>query len=218
MITKGKRITLYPFLFGAYPVLTLLAYNINEVLIEDALRSLVISMAGVAILLVVFRLLLRNWHRASLQTTLSVLLFFSYGHVYQFLRYETILGSTFSRHRYLVLLWLAIFCVGIWLIWKKIRTPEKWSEALNVIAAITLALPIYQIVHFEARMASAKANRDDLAITTLDQELSRGELLPDIYYIILDEYARQDALKSFYLYDNSEFIKSLEDLGFYGSP
>jgi hypothetical protein len=215
MLAKVKRITLYPFLFGAYPVLSLLAHNIDDVLIEDALRALAVSLVSVAGLLIVTRLLLRDWHRASLVTTLSVLLFFSYGHVYQFVRYETILGSTFGRHRYLVLLWLVFFCVGIWLIWKKIRMPETWSEALNVIVAVALAFHLYQIVVFEVRMASAKANRDELTITSLDQELSRGEILPDIYYIILDEYARQDALNSFYFYDNSSFIKNIEDLGFY---
>jgi hypothetical protein len=214
-MTKVKGITLHPFLFGAYPVLSLLAHNINDVLIEDALRSLVVSLVGVAVLLVVFRLLLRDWHRASLVTTLLVILFFSYGHLYSFLRYETILGNTFGRHRYLVLLWLIFSCVGTWLIWKKVRKPEKWSEALNVIVAIALAFPLYQIAVFEVRLASARANRDELTITSGDQELAGGEILPDIYYIILDEYARQDALKTYYLYDNSDFIQSLEDMGFY---
>jgi hypothetical protein len=39
--------------------------------------------------------------------------------------------------------------------------------------------------------------------------------LPDIYYIILDEYPRQDVLLESYDYDNSEFLEGLEELGFY---
>jgi len=39
--------------------------------------------------------------------------------------------------------------------------------------------------------------------------------LPDIYYVILDEYPRQDVLLESYDYDNSEFLNSLEELGFY---
>jgi len=39
--------------------------------------------------------------------------------------------------------------------------------------------------------------------------------LPDIYYIVLDSYTRQDALKEFWDYDNSEFIDYLTSKGFY---
>jgi hypothetical protein len=38
---------------------------------------------------------------------------------------------------------------------------------------------------------------------------------PDIYYIILDGYGRSDVLKNEYGYDNSEFLNTLQDLGFY---
>jgi hypothetical protein len=37
---------------------------------------------------------------------------------------------------------------------------------------------------------------------------------PDVYYIILDAYARQDALMSLG-YDNSQFLQELKDIGFY---
>jgi hypothetical protein len=37
---------------------------------------------------------------------------------------------------------------------------------------------------------------------------------PDVYYIILDGYARADVLNTLYGYDNSEFINALEQRGF----
>jgi hypothetical protein len=55
--------------------------------------------------------------------------------------------------------------------------------------------------------ASAEANP-----TTLN--LKVGNPPPDIYYIILDGYGRSDVLKK-YGYDNSDFLNSLRDLGFY---
>jgi hypothetical protein len=42
--------------------------------------------------------------------------------------------------------------------------------------------------------------------------------LRDIYYIILDGYARADVLRDYYGYDNSEFIRQLESRGFYVAP
>ena len=52
--------------------------------------------------------------------------------------------------------------------------------------------------------------------SVIKSELARNspEKLPDIYYIILDGYGRADMLKTVYGYDNSPFIKSLQDLGF----
>ena len=38
---------------------------------------------------------------------------------------------------------------------------------------------------------------------------------PDIYYIILDGYARSDVMKSRFGFDNSGFLSHLESRGFY---
>lgn len=38
--------------------------------------------------------------------------------------------------------------------------------------------------------------------------------LPDIYYIVLDGYGRQDTIKEYYGYDNSPFIEELQNEGF----
>jgi len=37
---------------------------------------------------------------------------------------------------------------------------------------------------------------------------------PNIYYILVDRYMRQDTLLELFKYDNSEFLKNLEELGF----
>jgi hypothetical protein len=39
--------------------------------------------------------------------------------------------------------------------------------------------------------------------------------LPDIYYIVLDEYAPLRTLNMFYNYDNSDFVEFLQERGFY---
>ena len=46
-------------------------------------------------------------------------------------------------------------------------------------------------------------------------ENSSSSQAPDIYYIILDAYAREDDLLDAYQFDNSEFLRELEGLGFY---
>jgi hypothetical protein len=46
-------------------------------------------------------------------------------------------------------------------------------------------------------------------------QIAKEGPLPDIYYIILDGYGREDILKDLYEFDNSEFIHFLEDEGFF---
>ncbi|MCK4897589.1 MAG: sulfatase-like hydrolase/transferase, partial [Anaerolineales bacterium] len=45
--------------------------------------------------------------------------------------------------------------------------------------------------------------------------LPDDKIVPDIYYIILDGYARDDILHKFYQLDNSDFLDDLNQLGFY---
>ena len=51
--------------------------------------------------------------------------------------------------------------------------------------------------------------------STNAQTLNPPEQLPDVYYIILDGYGRDDSLLEIYNYDNSSFLDNLSDLGFY---
>ncbi|MFP4200986.1 MAG: sulfatase-like hydrolase/transferase, partial [Clostridia bacterium] len=38
---------------------------------------------------------------------------------------------------------------------------------------------------------------------------------PDVYYLVLDGYAREDVLREFFGYDDAPFLGQLEDMGFY---
>ena len=56
----------------------------------------------------------------------------------------------------------------------------------------------------------------EIQYTEVDQaHVPSGTEPPDIYYIIVDGYAREDVLMELYDYDNSEFIDFLEHEGFY---
>ena len=46
-------------------------------------------------------------------------------------------------------------------------------------------------------------------------EIEKSANLPDIYYLILDAYARADVLKQLYDFDNTEFLEHLTQKGFY---
>ena len=44
------------------------------------------------------------------------------------------------------------------------------------------------------------------------QNMPRGNNLPDIYYIIMDEYGSNQSIKEFFNYDNNDFVSYLTDI------
>ena len=101
-----RRIPLHPFLFAAYPTLTLLSNNIDQMRASSAMRALLVSLLVTGLILVLLRLLLRDWQRAAILTSLLAILFFSYGHLYLAFKQATVFGVLVARHRTLVPLFL----------------------------------------------------------------------------------------------------------------
>ena len=210
-----KRLVLHPFLFAIFPILALLAHNITEVELRIAFRSTVLSLFGTTILFLLMFLISRNWEKAALATTLIVVLFFAYGQVYEILQKISISGVILGRHRYLIVLFTLVFVIGIWLIFSRLKNPHRASQFLNLIGVLLLIYPIYQISSHlirtsmnEQRMSEVSPKIDSIAVQSTTN-------LPDVYFIILDAYARGDALRQDFNFDNSTFLQNLQDIGFY---
>ena len=213
--TNKQPLVIHPFLLATYSVLAILAANIEEAKLRAGIRPLLLSLLATTILYLLLRLVLKNKLKSGLITSLMILLFFSYGHVYNFIEEQSIFGVVIGRHRWLVVLWIALFMLGIWLIIYKIRNTQTATEYLNLITAIVLIFPFAQIglysyrTQFQAPTGYA-ANTEFTKLTPPE-----NQSLPDIYYIILDGYSRDDILEKHYQLDNNEFLNSLEDMGFY---
>jgi hypothetical protein len=210
-----QRVPVHPFLLAASPILALLAHNISQMRIEDALRSLTMALLTCAVVLWVVHLWTGNRGRAAFITSLMMLLFFSYGHIHDALETVVMIGEPLGRHRYMIPFWSLLLFVGTWLILKRIDGSDRWTEALNVVGLVAVALPLVQIGNYQLR-AYAAARRTTRPLTAVEGlSFDPDRILPDVYYIILDGYAREDALEAFYLYDNREFLDELADRGFY---
>lgn len=210
-----RRFNLHPLLFGIYPVVALLAHNVDQVSIMEVVRSLVVSLLMAVILLLVLRFMLKDWERASLACTLILILFSSYGHLYDFLRQVNVLGLQLGRHRYLAPLWFVILGFGVWWIVRRLRNPSMLTATLNAVVVIALIIPISQIVSFQVRLYSAQLRGKRLSGNDCELSLTENQVAPDIYYIILDGYPREDVLQEVYGYDNKDFIDTLTQMGFY---
>ena len=207
-----QRVPLHPFLFAIYSILALLAFNISEVAVSSGLRPLVLSILVAGILILLFYLVYRGWQRAALISTIFLILFFSYGHIYILLKGLEVGGFYLFRHRTLVPLWIMLAALAIWWVSRSSTNRPAATYTLNVVGLFLLIFPIVQLVSFfiqiETSQASAEKNTSALNLKVSGQP-------PDIYYIILDGYGRSDILKNEYDYDNSGFLNGLKQLGFF---
>ncbi len=205
-----KPIVLHPFLLAAYPILALLAHNVGWSPPVDAARALIVSLAGAALAFVLLRLVLRDPLRAGLLTSLGLLLFFSYGHLYGFLKASG-LGATIGRHRYLAPAFALTFLVVSWFILRRLREARPLTSALNWMSAALFAFPILSL----AFLALQPPPRPQAAISSPSLHLAPGQPAPDVYYIILDAYGREDTLRQVFGFDNGPFLQFLRDRGFF---
>jgi len=201
----------YPLLLGVYPLVALLAGNIGQLRLADGLRAGLLSLAFSALLYAVFSRLLRNAARGALVTTLVLALFFSYGHVYGALEEA---GSALGRHRFLAPLWGGLLLAGGFGLLRLRRVPAAVTRALNLVSVALLIFPLFTIGRF-AINAEAMRRQSQSALAASDGQagLSSAQK-PDVYYIILDGYTREDILRKDYQFDNSAFLNELRGLGF----
>ena len=209
-----KRLPFHIFLLSVFPALALLTNNLGQIDLWVVHRPLIVSILIGLLFFLVTRLLVKNWQKASLCTSLAMIMFFSYGHVYQIVEDSLLFGFLIGRHRYLVIFWGAMFILGTWLIIRNFREPNEITINLNLVSLILVLFQIGQIASYQIRkdisLKQAQAAISDTLLLPNDPEN-----LPDVYLIILDMYGREDALNAHYNYDNSEFISQLEEIGFY---
>jgi hypothetical protein len=212
---NARTPVIHPVLFTAYAILALAAANIQELPLEQAGRSLVVGTIASVLLLLAARLLFRDWHKAGVMSLVLLLFFFAYGHVYTTLEQIAIAGVTLGRHRYLLpASALLMIMIGVWL--ARRRSPlDQVTRLLNALAILLLAFPLFTIGRYGLTL-SREGGRDRLSLDPGSELVaSVGIPMPDIYYIILDGYARSDVLGETFAYDNSDFVRFLEERGFF---
>ena len=208
-----KTVVIHPIIFAVYPILFLFAHNIGQVNPIEVIKPLFIVLLFTTLLLILFKLILKDWHKAGLEVSLLLFLTFAYGQVYNLLSLK---GIIYKDHQILAAFWATLLILGVWGIWRVLKQTESITRILNLVALILIIFPLFQIIQFSI----VSPNPDQAPeITGIDLEipkdLSEISYRPDIYYIILDAYARADILEELFNYDNTSFLQFLFEKGFY---
>jgi hypothetical protein len=147
--------------------------------------------------------IITNSEKRGILITLLILMFFTYGIVY-----ETIQNLTGIE---LLLVYGLIFILSTFFLIRTKRNVYTLNKVLNIIAISFILINIVQLITFEID------NDENLFAFDNEQPLLNLDNKPDIYYIILDGYANSTILKEFYKYNNKEFEDFLIKKGFYVS-
>ncbi len=207
-----KKHPIYPILFALFPILSLTAYNIREIFIGEVWRPLLFSVLLAFIVYGLIHLSIHNAPRAALIAVILLFLFFSYGQIYSAFEGTEVFGIGLFRHRVLLPLCVVVGSLIVIGVVRAVKSADSYTYPLNLFSIFLLIYPVFTITaNLIQQSISDSASRK--ADVVAGSEASANK--PDVYYIILDAYGRQDILQKEFGFDNSEFIDALRARGFY---
>lgn len=207
-----KNKVFHPLCVAAAPVLFLYAANYFEVNLPIVLRPLLLCLLFSSAVFGLSRVIFKSWMRGGLVASLFLLLFFTYGRLYEIFSEASLAGISLGHHRYILALDGLLLAAGIVLA-IKVKKITPLNVILNGFGIICVLLPLLQIATFTIRQAYFRQNQPKSAFLE-EKTMVDSASLPDIYYIVLDSYMRADSLREELGFDNQAFLDDLRSLGF----
>ena len=206
-------------MFAAYPVLSLFAQNAREVRLMDVSKLMGIVLLATLTLGLVFSLILRDVRKAGLVTSLAALFFFTLDLVKPAVdpAVTSLIGLWVFRDSVHSPAWavipeIVLLALAAYVLKSKFRSTGRVTAFLNLFSIVLLAIPLSEVVLVKTS-SIGRTRYEPVPFKVAAQPAPAR--LPDIYYIILDGYARADVMKSFFDFDCTPFLDRLEKQGFY---
>jgi hypothetical protein len=213
------RPVLYPFLIGVYPILFFYARNSRSIPPSELHLPIVIVLATTLAVWGLLALALRDVHRAGLLAGLGLVLFATIQNAPEIVkdvladlsrlwvyRVRPVWAPPVIASELALAAFLAYRCLRL-----DRRTARGFTWPLNLFA---LALLVQPAIHATRIRAEGPARVPQTPAPL--PKLARSQLgRPDIYYIVLDGFARADVLAGVFHYDLGPFLTRLERRGFY---
>ena len=196
---------LTPFLLAVFPGLFLFTYNFDITPVEALWFPLLLSLAGTGILLFIMYSIFKNLKKAGLFTSLTLILFFTYGSLHGglyriFSQPEAVTSSAL----------IALLIFFFYRLWKSSKS-STLHNSLYFLFIIIVVLISFQLVNITWDTLTGPGLKDiDKEITLETQEDP-----PDIFYFIVDGYGGKEILKDIYDFDSEPFLEKLRQRGFY---
>lgn len=197
-----KLLNIHPILFAIFPILFLFSHNIEQVSTNQIVIPIVVTILFTLVCWILLSLFIKNKQKAELIISVFLLWFFSYGHFF-----KGIIGFS---------IWFIIVTLSVIFFIKVCKNLIIFTKLFNIISFTLVLISIVNIYAYKFVKRYIKYedfNLENIEVKHLD--LEKSYIYPNIYYIILDGYARADILKEIYNYDNTELLDYLIQKGFY---
>jgi hypothetical protein len=207
----------------------LYASNAGRVDLADVLYTLLAVTIFSALCWLVLYILIRNRVKSAILTSIFLFLFFSYKNITDSLQTLTnaysagVASSQAAGTEHLNLGLLAglsiLFILLVFLVAKTSKDLARINHFLNYVSLLAVLVVSVQII--QAIIGRPAVSRDKIRgeweayLAEQPQLRMVSGTLPDIYWVILDAYARQDVLQEYYGFDNSSFLQGLKQRNFY---
>jgi hypothetical protein len=211
-ILSEKWFFIFPLLIAIYPIIFFYANNVQELLLSQIFIPCAIALTTTAICWILLTFLIKDTLKAGMATTVFVVFFYSYGVLFSWVNSLNILSIRHWHFLPIVLFIAAYLGYFIYLI-KTRDLLVNAAKILTVIVTMLLVLSLITVIPTEIEKTGV-AHQKIISNEYQPTETQSHEY-PDIYYIILDEYASTDTIKKLYNYDNGNFTDFLERAGFY---
>jgi len=191
----------------------------HELVPKDVLLPSILIVGISFVSWLILRRILKNGRKSGLIISVGLVLFFIYGHIYNVINDLSIGDADIGRHRYLIIPFLICFVLSTYYFVRTSRQLDNTTTIANVIAVSLIIVILVNITTYSINENYIIADKNDVKsvadkVNKYKLGVTKVEKTPDVYYIILDEYAGPKSLE-FLQYDNSEFFSYLKEKGFY---
>lgn len=225
-----RSLIVHPILFALYFFLHFYANNITTVYFPmgTILQYLAITLVMIGIVWGALTYFGKNAAAAAIMVSVLVLLFFSYGHIYEWIYFrDKIVGTYVSdpsillrSHLIIMLPWALLAIATAMILIAKGKNAYRLTSTFNFMAGVLLVFPMITIITNSGLLSGLAGDEAEGAtdvVPLASTATGYDDALPDIYYIILDAYSRDDVLQEYYDYDNP-FTDFLASNNFYVAP
>ncbi|MDU9047981.1 MAG: sulfatase-like hydrolase/transferase [Candidatus Electrothrix sp. Rat3] len=226
MFRKLENGLFHPFLFALYPLIAFYSKNIDHTTFLVPLLTMLGIIPIVFLVIFFLNLITKNNMKSGMMTSVLVILFFTYGHTHSLILdlyekkyvFKAIfknldLGANLeaSLHHTLLLGFFFICILAYIFILFLDKGEYRITQVLNAASALLVIMSLLGILFSLATIhrGTLKGNKWE------GEKVFASEKRPDIYYIILDGYARSDVLSTYYGFDNTPFTTFLKEKDFY---
>jgi hypothetical protein len=211
-----SRIPFYILFLGVYPVLFLWLNNYGKIHSYVVPHSLLLAFGFTLTVFLITWLIARPLQKAAILAAIWLTLFFIYGHVFSLIDNTSLQGFIIGRHRFLIPVWIFLGLAGTIFAVRSRSDFGMVTQTANIIFGFLTAAVLLQI-----GLAAASSIRPVTAAITTSTQLSNKTsdtnttgVQPDVYYILLDGYDRQDLLLKDLKLDIKPFIDEIKSIGF----